>query len=302
MRLEEFDFNLLMALHVLLEEQHVSRAAERVGITQPAMSNALARLRLFLDDEVLVRGGGGMVPTARAESMRQPVANALRQIEMGVLNRPEFDPATATDVFSVVATDHTAYVVIPTLLQLLAEEAPNVNVDVQPLRDTVPMQDLVAGQTDLVLRHLINLPDDLYQQQLFTDRFVCVVRKGHPVIGTRMTMKKYLTAGHVLVSPWGGMTGLVDAKLAEQGLTRRVVVTVPTFMMAPEVVVKTDYVVTMSERLACSFARHHPLRICTPPFELETSVYGQFWHGRTNQSAPHQWFRSKVSQVAKSLT
>jgi DNA-binding transcriptional LysR family regulator len=293
------DMNLLVALNALLETRHVSHAAERIGISQPAMSNALSRLRQFLNDPVLVRDGRNMVPTELALQLESPVRTTLKQLEDVLFNRPAFDPESSTMTFHLAATDHMASLLMPQLCRDCETHAPGVRLDVSPLSKSVPREDLAKGRIDLALRHLQGLPEGFYQQTLLKDKFVCLVRENHPEVRNRLTLKKYLELKHVLVSPWGGMRGLVDDLLDDKGLKRKVHVVVPSFMLAPPLVAETDYIVTTSEAVARIACKRLPVKMLKLPLEMEAKPYGQFWHERSHHSPAHRWLRNMVQEAAR---
>ena len=296
--LRGMDLNLLTALNALLEEGHVTRAAERVGLTQPAMSNALARLRAFLGDPILVRGAGGMVVTERAAAMRAPVQKALQEIECALFGDQGFDPSAASHTFNVGATDHVMFSLFPELCRRIEKEAPGIRLHTQRLQSRLPVDALSSGEIDLALRHLADFTEPIHMETLFLDEFVCLVWEGNARIGKRITLKQFIECDHLLVSPWGGMDGVIDQELKAHGVTRNVRVAVPDFLLAPELLVETDYVLTMARSVAEGLAARLPLRVLKHPLKLTPSPYGQFWHERTQNSAPHAWLRQIIRDIA----
>lgn len=298
MNLASVDLNLLVALDALLTERNVTRAAKVVGLSQPAMSNALARLRALLDDPVLVRSADGMQPTPRAEALAPTLADALRRIRDGVLQPTTFDPATAKMTFNVATADFELLVLVPTLTERLAEIAPGVRLHFTTPRGRLPVDDLVHGKIDLMIGIHQEEHAGLYVTPLFEDRFICALRNDHPEAPTRLTLARYTAMDHMLISPYGGMTGTVDEVLAGQGLKRTVKVAVPHFAMAPFVLIRTPYILTLPERAARMFAAHLPIRLIKPPVELPGFTEYLFWHERTHHDPAHKWLRGVIKDVA----
>lgn len=302
MRLHELDLNLLFALDALLDEGSVTKAARRVGITQPAMSNALKRLRVALGDEVLVRAGSSMVPTPRAVELAGPVREALGTLQRALDSDSPFDPASATRTFRIASTDYAELVLLPGLVQLLRGRAPSVDLFVQPLEGDIPRSELEAGDLELAVGVFPDPPAGHVQQALFRDRFVCVVREGHPRVPRGgLDLDTYCKLDHILISPRVGGPGVVDHFLAREGRARRIALRVPHFLVAPLVVAKSDMVLTLASRVACQMAPVLGLRILQPPLELPTFTVRQIWHGRFRHDPAHRFLRSQVAEVARDV-
>jgi DNA-binding transcriptional LysR family regulator len=301
--LAAIDLNLLVALDALLAEGSVTRAAERVGLTQPAMSHALNRLRKLLDDPILVRTPRGMLPTPRAEELVAPIRRALGEIERALHHRPDFDPATATRTFTLSAVDFGEFLILPPLLARLRAEAPGVDLVVQALRLEEVLEQLEAGDVDLGIG--VSLPPDLpraYRQKLFDERFVCLVREGHPEVGDGpLSLEKFVSLSHALISPRGRKGGYVDRALEAIGLSRHVALMVPHFLVAPHVVAQSDLVLTLPARVGRAFADILPLRAIEPPLELASFTVTQFWHERQQKDPAHAWFRGLLVDVCRQI-
>lgn len=288
------DLNLLTAFDALLVERNVTRAARRIGITQPAMSHALARLRALFNDPILVRGGGGMLATARAEALEQPIRRALREIEDALTHGPVFEPRTAKRTFTIATGDYGQLVVLPPLLARLAREAPGIDLRIHAVPEdyTTALED---GTFDLVIAPVMEgLAGGLVQQKLFDDTFVCVMRKGHPA-AKKLDLKTFLELPHALISPRGRGLGLVDDALAKKGLRRRVALTVPHFLVAPMVVASSDLLITLALRIATVFADLVPLAMRKLPFALAGFTTYQVWHERRRQDPAHAWLRKTIA-------
>lgn len=303
--LEGLDLNLLVALRALLAERHVTRAASRVGLTQPAMSHALSRLRQLLGDPLLVRAASGMQATPRAEAMRVPLDRALEELERVIARPAAFDPKTAKGQFTLATSDYVELTLLPRLVTRLRTEAPGIDVRVLHLVDraTTPLSegrfDLAFGLAEVLLGPAA--PNGIRAQKLFDEKFVCVVRKGHPVVKRRLTLEDFVALPHALVSLSGDPSGVVDVALAKIGKTRRVAVTVPHFLVAPHVVQDSDLVLTLAERVLRAFSPMLGLVQFPPPLPIPGFSMSMAWHERMQADPAHVWLRKLVKEEAKAL-
>jgi DNA-binding transcriptional LysR family regulator len=302
MNINSVDLNLLVALDVLLEERSVTKAGERIGLSQPAMSNALRRLRQVLEDPVLVRTSQGMVPTPRAVELIGPVRQALAKLEGALTTARAFEPSKAERVFQVATMDHTWVVLLPRLAALLASEAPGVRLDLLPYGDTTNA-DLESGAIDAAI--LVGKGHGrgagFQRAELYDDNFDCLVRKNHPLVKRRLTLEHYLELGHVLASPRSRRGGLVDRALKKKGLSRRVHVIVPHFVAAPFVVAETDLITTLPRGVARPFARMLDLKVFPPPIEFEGGPWFLVWHERTLHDPAQEWLREQIVELSRGL-
>jgi DNA-binding transcriptional LysR family regulator len=300
------DLNLLVALRALLAERHVTRAAARIGLSQPAMSHALSRLRALLDDPVLVRTSRGMEPTARAQAIAAPLEQALADLERIVAPAIGFDPSRSRQTFRVATMDYVELVLLPSLLARLWAEAPSVDIRVKSLAGS-GFQDLADGRVDIAIGPVFpgrTGQRGIFVQKLWSERFVCVVRADHPAVGKRLTLETFLNLPHALVAPRGESAGgVVDAALARIGKKRRIAIEVPHFLVAPHVVKSTDAVLTLAARVARELGPALGLRQLPPPPELSLSGFdvSLVWHERRRADAAQAWFRGVVASIAKSL-
>jgi DNA-binding transcriptional LysR family regulator len=303
--LEGLDLNLLVALRALLAERHVTRAAERVGLSQPAMSHALARLRELLGDPLLVRTATGMKPTARAEAMTVPLERALEDLGRVLASPAAFEPRLSTRKFRIATNDYMELVLLPRLLARLWAEAPGIDVRLTNLADRAN-EDLAEGNIDLAMGVVGQLgaadaPQGIRSQRLVSDGFVCVVRDEHPVVKKRLSLDDFIALPHALVAPRGGTGSVVDSALAAIGKKRRVAVEVPHFLVAPHVVRETDVVLTLAKRVALVLGPLLGLRQLAPPLELPGFSMALVWHERQHADPAHAWLRSLMVSVAKTL-
>ncbi len=307
------DLNLLVALDALLSEHSVTRAGKRIGLSQPAMSYALSRLRQLLDDPLLVRGRDGMHPTPRAKALAPQVRRILDDIRATMLSGRGFDPATDSGSFVIATNDYCGHVLVPALMQAVAANAPAVQVRIRRPGSEFPMSALEQGEFDLVLGTYPQTPASLEARPLVEDGFVCVLRRDHPLLDTnqrprqedngrpQLTLDEYASMDHVLISSPSEARGVVDYELEKHGRQRRVAVYVPDFLVAPAIVARTDYVLTLAERIAASMAASHGLHLLAPPLPLPTFTVSMVWHQRTAADPACQWLRDTLISVASGL-
>jgi DNA-binding transcriptional LysR family regulator len=297
MKVSPIDLNLLAVLDAILQTESVGRAAEQVGITKPAMSHALSRLREQMGDPVLVRSGQDWHLSERALAMRDRVREVAEGARLALTKEQSFDPLRSTKEFRVHATDHMLALLGTGLGAALAKEAPSCALRFLPIQvdDASPLRN---GDVDLALGVFSDLPPEFLTQALFRETFAWVVRKGHPRVRGKVNLKCYLAMNHVLVAPRGRSGSTVDAALAERGLSRKVTRFVPYFVVALDLVSRTDCAVTISERLANAYADRFGLQVLKPPIALPPYSIQQLWHPRLDADPSHRWFRKLVAQVA----
>jgi len=295
------DLNLLVALDALVAERSVTRAAEKVGITQSAMSHALARLRALTGDPLLVRSSSGMVLTARAEALGPPIRRALEDVSRALAPPVPFDPMTARGRFVIGTSDYAELVLLPRLVARLEREAPGIDLRVRALEDPASTQ-LASGAIDVAIAPV--RPNDaapgVLAKRLFDESFVCVVRKGHPLAKKKLTPARLAQAKHALIAPRETEGGFVDEALAKLGLARRVAVAVPHFLIAPHVVASSDLVLTLAARVAHVLAKPLELAVLAPPRDLALPGFtiSALWHERTQNDPAQRWARALLFEVA----
>lgn len=300
MQLSAIDTNLLVVLDALLQEGHVGRASRRVALSPSATSHALSRLRELLGDPLLVRAGRQLVLTPRATELAPQVRQLMEQMER-ILRPPEtFQPAKLERTFALLTTDHIEFVLLRQLDPRLRAEAPSLILHSRPIGPDA-VDELRGGRADLAFGVFSGLPDDISRQDLFTDRFVTLVRKGHPALARPLTLKRFVEFEHLLIAPRGTATAHIDELLAEQGLKRRVVRTLGTFLSAPFLVSQSDYVVTMSARIAEALVPLLGLRVLATPLPLEPYTLTQIWHRRHDREPAHTWLREITARAASEL-
>ena len=293
------DLHMLECFDLLMRERSVSRAAARMDVSQSSMSEMLARLRERLGDPLLVRTREGMVPTERARSLVPQVREAIEQLRGIVEPAAAFDPAQATERFRITATDYAQLLLMPALLRQLGSEAPGCSVDLVTVNIRMVEHSLEAGDIDLAIAYYPDPPLGLRRGPLFTDRYVCIVRRGHPA-GTRpLTPKEFAALPHVSVSPSGlsYFANVVDSALEAHGLTRHVVVSCPHFLLASHLVSQSDMVLALPHQAAIALAQFFPIQVIEIPLEMKPVDVSMYWHERRHHSRPQQWLRDRVRGV-----
>jgi DNA-binding transcriptional LysR family regulator len=291
------DLNLLTALAVLLEERHVSRAADQFHLSQSAMSRTLQRLRETFDDELLVRTRNGYELTPRARKIQHELAMILPRVE-ALLQGDVFDPATANHTLNIACTDYATTALGPSLFPRLSRDAPLMTMNVMPWHDRVA-EDLELGRLDLVLTGVE--PDEpLRREVMFEEDFVCLVDREHPV-GQQVDLAEYVTLRHVVVSIHMGRQTLIEDRLRELGTHRQSTLRVPYFSAAIHAVPGTNLIATVPRRIARLYAGNPALRHVDVPAEFNPFSYFMAWHPRVDGDLAHRWLRGTISAVAREL-
>jgi DNA-binding transcriptional LysR family regulator len=300
--LEQLDLNGLVVLDALLATRNVTSAAQRLRLSQSATSHALARLRASFGDPLLVRGAGGLVPTARAEALAGPLRVALAGLRTAVAGPQPFDPATSRRRFTIATPDYTGLVMLPALTRAIRQAAPGIDLWLRNYEHETADQ-LARGDFDAAIG-IVRPENDrpgVRTRALFDERFVCMVRKGHPALGKRWTLERFAALDHALIAPGGQPGGAVDDALAERGLARRVALAIPHFAVAPFVIAQTDLVLTLPERVALTFTKTLPLELVRPPLPVPGFAMILLWHDRMHHDPAHAWLRERIVEVAGTL-
>jgi DNA-binding transcriptional LysR family regulator len=293
------DVRMLRSLLVLLEECSVSKAATRLGLSQPAVSHALAKLRRVFGDPLLVNAHGRMIPTLRAVALRGEVADILASIDALVAKRGAFDPSTDTGSLVVTSSEIFEYLLLPALHARMQREAPNMRLQfMQPDRTQIERW-LAQGRVDFRLAFLPDFGGTLHSRRLFEDRWVCVLRADHPRVRGRLTLEQYAALAHVSIDIVGSTTSeqMIDQALGQHGVQRRHVLRVQSALSVPRIIAASDSIATLPERFCRSFEAL-PLQFVRPPIELTPMVCGLYWHERTHRQPSHVWFRKLLAEVA----
>jgi DNA-binding transcriptional LysR family regulator len=297
------DLNLLVAFNALMNERNVTRAAVQVGVSQPAMSAALSRLRTLLGDPLFQRSADGLLPTARARDLAAPIAQALRQIEAAMVQQPAFVPETAAATFRLGLQDYPTLVLLPSLLAALQKAMPDVALNVLAYNDRDAAVELLdAGMIDAAIGVApANTDARILARPVMRDAFVTIVSSDNLAARRAMDLTAWLDLPHVLVSPEGQLHGLVDQALAQQGLTRKLALTVPHIFAVPDVVARTNMTATILKRAALHAQARHRLMLFPPPVSLPEIVLDLLWHRRSDTHPAQRWFREFIAQHAAAL-
>lgn len=295
--LRRIDLNLLVILDALLDERHVSRAAERLAMTQPAVSHALNRLRDLLDDPLLVRAGNQMQLTRRAFELAGPLREILGGVRRLVLG-DDFNPASAELELRLGMSDYGAWVVLPALLPILRREAPGIHLDVRQASRLGMAEQVASGELDGALGVFPMLPEGMRVQPLFEERFVCLCAIETLGGRQRMDLDDYLAAPHLRVALQQSPAEEIDSHLEKLGRRRQVAATVPHFSVAPGLLAGTDMVLTIAERMLPDDLAAHGLASFDPPMQLARFDFVQIWSETTEEEPARRWLRGKLAQAA----
>ncbi|KAB2967340.1 LysR family transcriptional regulator [Zoogloea sp.] len=299
--MKDIDIRLLEVFNAIHRTRSVTAAAEALGLGQPAVSVALAKLRRRFNDPLFVRTSSGMEPTPYGASLSQPVETVLDALAEVLSLRNEFDPATAERTFRVCMTDISQLVLLPLLWEKIRVVAPRIRVEVFPLTPDLPRM-LERGGADLALGFIPQLDAGFYQQLLFMQSFVCIVGRAHPRITDSLSLAQFEHEGHAVITSSGAAPSLIDKAVLRQGIRRRVALDIPSFIGAAFVAEHTDLVVTIPTRLGTFLADHGRFRTFPVPFPLPPYGVKQHWHERFHHDKANIWLRRLVAELLADST
>ncbi|MGO4352197.1 LysR family transcriptional regulator [Rhizobium sp. RAF36] len=298
MDLHGIDLNVLVAFDALMQERSVTKAGIRIGRTQPAMSAALSRLRALFQDELFVRGPDGLQPTPRAADLAGPLQQALAEIQKTLAFTQRFEPQASTLTFTLGLSDHPAFVLLPQLIQQLAARAPSITLQVRNFSardDAIDMLD--SGEADVTIGVPSAAAGRILTQPLFEERFVCILRKDHPLAKAPLDLETFLSLRHLLVSPENDRFGHVDMALAKWGLKRRLALTLPHMYAAPLLVARSDMIATLMEGVVDASGQADNLIAWAPPIDLAPVPFVMSWHRRNDAHPAQRWFRAVIAAL-----
>jgi DNA-binding transcriptional LysR family regulator len=299
-RLEALDFRLLRVFSTVMQERSLTRAATRLGISQPAVSQSLGRLRTALDDTLFLRSGARLIPTARAERIAGPVAEILATWERGLRASDDFDPATAEREFACMITDLGAILMLPRLLAHLRAVAPGIRLRAMALESGDIAAGLESGRVDLAIGPFPRMPDGVYQQRLFDDDYVCLVRARHPLLRRPLDAETYRHAEHLVVSTAGSahaFSPLVEATIAALVPANRIRLRAHSFSAAAFLIRDSDMLLTLPRRSGHVVAAPLGLKVLEVPLPLRRLEIHQYWHERQHRDPGHAWLRAQVAAL-----
>lgn len=292
----QLDLNLLKVFDAVMTELNVTRAANRLHLTQPAASNALNRLRRLLNDELFIKVPSGVVPTPKAVEFWQPIRDALTQIRQ-TLEPVEFDPAISTMTFTIAMNDFAANLLLPKLVIVFEELAPNLDIRTIPTTHIDAATKLEKAEIDLAVGVFPNTNPRLRSQSLLMSPFSCVMRRHHALAHHPLTLENYVQANHLLVTLTGEPTGFIDSILQEHGLKRRIMLTVNQFVVAPRLIAGSDLLAILPTRLTEMSEFYDQLYIAPLPIEIPPSNVRMIWHERNHLDSPQAWLRSQLVRI-----
>lgn len=302
MNLGSKDLNLLFVFQVLMEERNVSRAAKRLKLSQPAVSNALSRLRRDFSDPLLVRSSKGMAPTPTALRIWPKVQEFCEQAT-SIFARETFDVSAQESVFRVATTDYFELVFLANILGFLREQAPRMTLVMRPTTGTLPISEMEAGLIDFAAGGFFgDMPEGFHSVELFKETYSCVVRKGHPLVKKGLDLATFARMEHILVTLHGDLHGVVDRVLERHKLKRKVVAGVMSFHSPLPIVEASDVVATIPTRIARLGSERYNVVSLPPPLEIPGFSVKLVWHARTHSSRPHAWMRETLRRLIRDAT
>lgn len=299
MNISGIDLNLMGVFEAMMAEKHVSRAAQKVGLSQPAMSAALSRLRALYKDPLFVRSPKGMMPTHKAKQLEEPISKALDLLRGSLAAEPEFDPKTCDKTFRIAMSDWLCLLLLPKISAFLRKEAPLSNLSIRNMASQEMHQALMNGELDLGISGQPNTGSGKYRQVLYREHYECIVWSGHSAIKNKLTLKDYVHFPHVLFSPQGSGAGAVDKVLAKKGLKRRVGMRVIYSLVIPAIIQHTDLIATVPAPLARFFAPYLNVKVFSPPIPLPEHDMTQYWGKESHTDPAHRWFRGVLMDICR---
>jgi len=292
----DIDLNLLVVFQEVFQQRHVSMVARRLGLSQPTISNSLARLRRTFGDELFVRTAQGMLPTPYAQQIAEPIANALLNVRQALNRQDRFDPLTSKRHFVVAMTDVGEIHFMPSLVERCGHAAPGVRISSVRL-GAIDWQDAIeTGRIDLAIGAFAEVPESLYHRRLFAQNYVTMFRRGHPFSGKKIELADFLKARHLVVASRESPYDQINARLEKAGVSQSAQFRVPHFTSVPYIVSVTDMVVTVPEKLAEQASAPFGLEYIRPPLRLPILRTSIFWHRRFNQDSGSQWLRGWIGE------
>lgn len=296
MDIRSVDLNLLPVLDALLRHRSATLAARELNMSQSALSTALGRLRTLLGDELFVRTGRGLRPTARASELAEPVAEIIERVRDRVLQSSTFDPQTARVEFRIAHSDVGAYVLWPRVVRAVRARAPGVRLALRTLQQTEIAPALAEGQVDLAIGSYPGLPESLFQQRLFERVYVALMAQAHPLARKTLTLRSFAAAPQIVVRAAAGVQDLIDEVLMGEGLSRPECVELPSYLMIPPLLEAGDFLAVVPGQLADAFSRYGNFVSRKLPIPVPATVIRMHWHRRFNEDAGNRWLRTLMAQ------
>lgn len=296
----DIDLNLLKLFEALVKERSVTRAGQKLGLSQPAASRRLGRLRRLLNDRIVVRTAQGLELTPRAEALSDPIARLLEGAR-SIVTPSTFEPSMASGRLTIAINDHMTLLFIPKLLSKLAHLAPGLDLEVPPVSgDNINL--VTQGEADLAIGVYDKLPARFHQRFLYDDDLVCLISRDHPLIDQPLTLENFVSLPHISVIITGYGSNAIDQALENKGLSRRVAVRLPHFLAAPMLVAQSDMILSLPRRLAQRIALSAPVEIFELPLEINRFTPSMIWHERHHDDPAHSWLRQLIVEIGTKVT
>lgn len=297
--LRNIDLNLLVIFNTLADEEHLTKTAQKLHLSQPAVSNALARLRELFADDLFVRSPKGMRPTAKAKALKQPVRQALEIIQTQLMPPDVFDCATAKDRFAISVNGYAEFVIIPLLIKAFRQQAPSITLEVFPESDAQTPERLRSGELDLAIDYLSIPGKDLVEDYLLDEEMVVVASKGHPQLQGGISLSLYNQLPHVAILPRNHRGSHTEILLGRKQIKRNVILSVSNLISLPPIVANSDLICTLPKRLAEHFVQHLPIAIYPLPFDLDRVPVYMIYHRDQHNNEAHRWLRSQIQTLVQ---
>lgn len=301
MNLRALDLNLLLIFDVIYIERSISRAAIKLHLSQPTVSNALARLRERLEDPLFERGSQGMLPTPRAKALAEPIRHALDVLERGLRGDDTFDFSHSDREFVIAVEDYGETIILPRFIDWLAKVAPGIRIKIRPESSAMLKSELRDGEVDLALDYFVLRQPGYSSACVLTETLLSLSRRDHPTVGERLSLETYLALRHVVLAPRTSAMPMIDLALSKRGLQREIAVTVPHFLSMPVIVQNSDMICTLPRRMAHLYEDHFCLKSHSVPLRIPKFPVYLIWHESLQGDSGHQWFRKHLIELCQRL-
>lgn len=301
MNLRSLDLNLLLIFDAVYNERSISKAAVKLHLSQPTVSNALARLRERLQDPLFERSAQGMHPTSRAKTLAEPIRQALDVLERGFRGDDDFDFAHSDREYVIAVEDYGETIILPRFVDWLAKVAPRIRIRIRPEPAALLKGEMRDGAVDLALDYFALQETGYRSECVLTETLLTLSRRDHPTVAERLSLEAYLALRHVVLAPRGSARPMIDLALSKRGLQRQIAVTVPHFLSMPMMVQSSDMICTLPRRMAHLYADHFHLKSHAVPLRIPRFPVYLIWHESAADDASHQWFRTHLMEFCQRL-
>jgi DNA-binding transcriptional LysR family regulator len=301
MNLRSIDLNLLLVFDTIYSERNISRAAVKLNLSQPTVSNALARLRERLGDPLFTRSPGGMAPTARAKTLAGPIRQSLDLMEHSLRNSDSFDFAQSTRTFVIAVEDYGEAVLLPRFVNWIAQVAPNIQIRIRPEPSDKLSEELRVGAVDFSLDYFAPRDSAFRSECVLTDGLLTLSRVDHPQVKDRLSLESFVELRHIIITPRSGTMPMIDLALAKRGLRRHVAVEVPHFLSMPLLAQSSNMLCTLPKRMAYVYADHFRVKMHAVPLRVPEFPIFMIWHQSVDADPAHEWLRNQLMEFCRRL-